>query len=123
MSINDSGLRDDVSTEFTSGGTSDDARAEPNRTDTEGVAIGDLDPFFDHKEIARRRTEQPAGLPARPADGAAKTKWVDYVVALGADRAHVLGETAHHNADTGRPEQSRALGRDELIELAGGLGG
>lgn len=35
-----------------------------------------------------------SNLPAleRPADGALKAKWVDYAVALGADRAWVEGE-------------------------------
>jgi len=68
--------------------------------------------------------QAPADRPAaRPADGAAKARWVDYVVHLGADRGFVLGETEHHNAETGESEQGRALTREQLAELADRLGG
>lgn len=42
---------------------------------------------------------QPEPLPNRPADGAPKAKWVDYVVALGADRDYVEGNTDHWDAE------------------------
>ena len=52
----------------------------------------------------------PAGLPAsvpdRPADSAPKAKWVDYVVALGADRDAASERT-----------------RSDLADLADRLGG
>lgn len=68
--------------------------------------------------------QAPADRPAtRPADGAAKTRWVDYVVHLGADRGFVQGETEHHNAETGKTEPSRALTREQLADLADRLGG
>lgn len=66
---------------------------------------------------------QPESVPERPADGASRAKWVDYVVALGADRAFVTSDTEHHDAATGRTVTEPALGRDELIELADRLGG
>jgi hypothetical protein len=66
---------------------------------------------------------QPEPIPARPADGATKAKWLDYVVRLGADQDWVSGHTAHWDDTQGRYVQSKALSRDELIELANRLGG
>lgn len=69
------------------------------------------------------RGEQPQAIPDRPADGAPKAKWVDYVVALGADRTFVTEDTEHHDAELGEAATEPGLSRDELIELADRLGG
>jgi hypothetical protein len=103
-------------------GISDSARAEVNPTDTDDTPIEDLDPDWDDVEIARRQTEQPPPIPDRPADGATKAKWVDYCVALGADRTFLTSDT-EHNDGTGTIVTEPALTRDELIELADRLGG
>lgn len=68
--------------------------------------------------------DQPDRIPDRPADGAAKAKWVDYVVALGASR-DVAVDTEHWEGDPddGHPVTVPALTRDELVELADRLGG
>lgn len=76
-----------------------------------------------------------AGL-RRPADSATKAAWVDYVVGLGADRAHVEGGSWHYRPDLdngydaardGEPhpayEQAAALTKGELVDLADRLGG
>jgi hypothetical protein len=60
----------------------DEVSAELNPADDPGPAEGQPDP-----------------IPPRPADGAAKAKWVDYCVALGAERAFLLGETEHYDPD------------------------
>lgn len=64
---------------------------------------------------------QADSIPARPTDGASKEKWVDYAVALGADRTFLTEDTTHA-ADTG-PVTKPALTRAELIKLADRLGG
>jgi hypothetical protein len=104
---------------------SDDVRAEVNPTDTDDTPIEDLDPDWDQEEIARRQTEQPPAIPDRPADGAAKAKWVDYCVALGADRTFLTEDTEHGGggADGNERITEPALTRDQLIELATRLGG
>src|SRR3954468_22954913 len=102
MATNDSGMRDST-------------RAELNPTDTEDTPIEELDPDWDQDEIARRQTEQPDPIPARPADGAAKAKWVDYCVALGADRTFLTSDTEHYDADANDVVTEPALSRDELI--------
>jgi hypothetical protein len=86
-------------------------------------------------------------LPSRPADSAPKSAWVDYVVALGADRG-VAEDTRHYDprgterleledfvggydgepaeavrVDVGGYATRKALTRVELIELADRLGG
>jgi hypothetical protein len=76
MSTNDSGLRDDV-------------------------AAG-----LNGSALAPDNGPQPDPVPARPADGAAKEKWVAYVVALGL-----------------HPDSAGQFTRGELIELAGRFGG
>lgn len=69
--------------------------------------------------------DQAPSVPARPADGAPKARWADYVVALGADRAFVSADTQHWEGDkdTGRLVTLPGLTRDELIDLADRLGG
>jgi hypothetical protein len=62
-------------------------------------------------------------LPARPAEGAPKGKWLDYVVALGGGRDALTGQTEHFDPASGGPVQGTALGRDELVALAERLGG
>jgi hypothetical protein len=64
-----------------------------------------------------------AQIPDRPADDAPDSEWVDYVVALGADRAFLVGETEHYDADFGERVPGAALSRTELAELASRLGG
>lgn len=64
---------------------------------------------------------QPEPIPARPADGAAKDAWVDYVVALGADRTFVTMDTEHFDG-TGYAAEP-GLSRAGLIALADRLGG
>ena len=68
-------------------------------------------------------TEQPSALPDRPSDGASKAKWVDYVVAWGANRDHVLGESEHWDDERGAYVKAPVLTREQLIELADSLGG
>jgi len=65
---------------------------------------------------------QPDPIPARPSDGAGIEKWVDYVVALGADRTFVT-ETTVHRVDPIDAVEAPALKRAQLIELADRLGG
>ena len=60
-------------------------------------------------------------LPRRPADGAAKTDWVEYVVALGASRAFVEGESAHWTGVGYAP--ATGLTVEELKALAAWIGG
>lgn len=67
------------------------------------------------------RGPQPNPIPDRPADGAPKLAWVDYVVALGADRTFVSEETVHSDGD--RQVEEPALSRPQLIKLADRLGG
>lgn len=62
-------------------------------------------------------------IPDRPADGAAKAKWVDYVVALGADRDFISGDTEHYDAGADGMVTLPALTRDDLRDLADRLGG
>ena len=64
---------------------------------------------------------QPDPIPDRPADGASKDAWVGYVVALGADRTYVTGETEHFERDAYVIDPG--LTRAQLIELADRLGG
>lgn len=65
---------------------------------------------------------QPPPVPDRPADGAAKGKWVAYLVALGASEDALTGGL--RSWDAGREEYVSAdLPRDELIALADKLGG
>lgn len=64
---------------------------------------------------------QASPIPDRPADGASKDAWVDYVVALGADRTYVTGETEHFDRDAYVIDPG--LTRAQLIELADRLGG
>lgn len=79
---------------------------------------------------AERLTEVEARrMPDRPAEGASKPAWVDYCVALGAQREDLEEETSHHV--TGRGEAPDILGeyvsapytKDELVALADRLGG
>jgi hypothetical protein len=87
-------------------GIRDTAQAELNPPDDPGPA-----------------EEQPAALPDRPTDGAKKDKWVDYVVALGADRRAVTGNTEHWDDELGGHVATEALSREDLINLADALGG
>jgi hypothetical protein len=94
-----------------------------------------------------RLAQQEPSLPSRPADSASKSAWVDYVVALGADRS-VAEDLRYYDArgrerlevedfvggyddepaeavqvDVGGYTTRKALTRAELIELADRLGG
>jgi hypothetical protein len=60
-------------------------------------------------------------IPERPADGASKDVWIDYVVELGADRGFVTGDTEHFDRDGYTVEPG--LTRSQLIALADRLGG
>lgn len=70
-------------------------------------------------------------IPDRPADNAAHAKWVDYCVALGAQRGDLEYETVHYVSGTGidappNPAPtytSPAYETAELKELANRLGG
>jgi hypothetical protein len=64
--------------------------------------------------------EQAPPVPPRPADGATKATWTDYLVALGAEEEALAGRTEHWNGDEYEP--AKDLTRDELIELADRLG-
>lgn len=66
---------------------------------------------------------QAAPIPDRPADGASKDAWVDYVVALGADLSFVTTATTHWNAAEQGIEWIPPLRQADLIELADHLGG
>jgi hypothetical protein len=59
----------------------------------------------------------------RPALDAPKAAWVDYCVALGADRAHLEGGTAHWSDTAGGHVEAEAPTKAGLIELADRLGG
>ena len=91
MATNDSGLVDEVDVELNPAGPDPD------------------------------RGPQQAPIPDRPADGASRDKWVDYVVALGAARDFVTAETRHFDGIEYVTEP--ALSRPALIELADRLGG
>lgn len=65
---------------------------------------------------------QPDPLPDRPSDGASVEKWVEYVVALGADRTYLTETTTHQDG----PNEYRIVPpfkRADLIALADHLGG
>jgi hypothetical protein len=64
---------------------------------------------------------QPAAIPDRPADGASKDAWIEYVVALGADRTFVTSDTEHFAGEGYKTEPG--LSRPQLIQLADRLGG
>jgi hypothetical protein len=104
MSTDGAGISDDVQAQTFSDADADDMAAA---------------------EDAREATEQPPAIPDRPADGAAKAKWVDYCVALGADRTFLTEDTEHGGggADGNERITEPALTRDQLIELATRLGG
>lgn len=86
--------------------------------------------------VAGEQVETPT-LPERPSDGADKARWVDYVVALGADRDAVTGTTSHWSPDgvtviegeygpveeRGGYVDEPGLTRSDLIDLADRLGG
>lgn len=61
-------------------------------------------------------------IPKRPSDTAAAADWVEYCVALGADK-HYLTETTQHTVDSDSFEEHTPLTRAELKELATNLGG
>ena len=76
--------------------------------------------------------DTPAGelpsVPARPSDGAPKAAWIDYAVALGADREALTGEREHWDEQGGDSENGgyvpgRALTRNEIRDVADSLGG
>lgn len=90
------------------------------------------DPAVDELAVRRNLPD----LPARPADTAAKAVWVDYVVALGADRTFVSGDTEHFDpaavpddlddgvlVDPGLTVVEPGLTVPQLRELATRLGG
>lgn len=66
---------------------------------------------------------QLAPLPDRPAGGAGEEVWIDYVVALGADREFVSGDTDHFDVAEGSVITEPGLTEPELIALADRLGG
>jgi hypothetical protein len=85
-------------------GITDDVRAELNPPPEEAPA-------------------QTPHRPQRPADGATKAKWLDYVAALGVDRDFLEGKTEHFDDSVGERVKAKALSREELIELADRLEG
>jgi len=69
------------------------------------------------------RTPQTPQLPGRPDNDAPRKDWVEYVVALGADRTYVTGTTRHYSSEAGRHLAEPGLTREQLIPLANRLGG
>lgn len=67
--------------------------------------------------------DQPTTLPRRPADSASKAKWIEYLVALGADPTFLTEDTEHFDARVGESVVEPPLDREQLIELADRLGG
>jgi hypothetical protein len=92
-------------------GITDDVQADLNPDD-------DFGEFTDSGPAAE---QSPA--PERPANGANKAKWLDYVASLGVDRDFLEGNTEHYDDSKGERMPSKALTRDELIELADRLEG
>lgn len=72
--------------------------------------------------------DEPAPAPAtdpvpdRPDDGASKSSWRDYAIALGAD-VGVSMDTEHWDPAAGQYVTEKALSREQLIELADRIGG
>lgn len=64
-------------------------------------------------------------IPDRPDDASDRDEWVEYVVALGADRNFVEAETAHWEGDPDNGEYvlAPALETEQLKDLAKRLGG
>jgi hypothetical protein len=67
------------------------------------------------------RGPQADPIPERPAASADKAAWVDYVVALGADRTFVTEDTEHFDGVEYGIEPG--FTRQQLIDLADRLGG
>src|SRR5215218_5507023 len=94
-----------------------------DRVDEVAVSLnGDNDPDQDHVDLPR--------IGKRPADSAAKGEWVDYCVALGADRHYLENLTEHYDGtayvdgvEQAVYEQHPALTKEELVDLADRLGG
>jgi hypothetical protein len=68
------------------------------------------------------RVDLPS-IPDRPADSAAKAEWVDYAVALGADRTYIDGDTEHYDENDEAYHTDSGLTVSDLRELADRLGG
>ncbi len=90
------GLRDAILAEL---------NAEPTRAEQLGMRFG------------RPR------IPDRPDDDADRDAWVSYVVALGADRTFVTETTAHFDEEAKQAIPVPPLTVQQLVELAGRLGG
>jgi len=91
------------------------------RADDSGLTdevIAELNPTGPEPDYGPQRDP----IPARPADDDGEQDWVEYVVALGADRTFVT-ETTIHRVDALDAVESPAFERAELIELADRLGG
>lgn len=59
----------------------------------------------------------------RPAKSAHRAAWVDYLVALGADRGALEGDTRHWDDAAGAYVKAKKLTRRELMDLAARLSG
>jgi hypothetical protein len=93
-----------------------EAQDDPDRIIDAAVQAGLAHPsqgWVSANDLAAVATDQPPRLPKRPADSASKADWVDYVVALGADRDSVTGQSRHYVGDA--PQWPGEL--DELPDL------
>jgi hypothetical protein len=86
--------------------TDENQMSDSVRVELNGRAIGDPDP-----------------LPDKPDDTSDRDEWVDYVVALGADRNFVENETEHWDSRTEAYVTEPALETEQLKALAERLGG
>lgn len=64
-----------------------------------------------------------ATLPKRPAASASKAAWIDYAVALGADRAHITDGGSYIDSETEEVTEQGGLTKDAIVALADRLGG
>jgi hypothetical protein len=83
------------------------------------AVTADLNPDPDEAAV----TGSPAAALERPADSAPKSAWADYCVSLGVARDAVEGSSRHWSDAAGRYVDADGYTKDELIDLAGRLGG
>lgn len=81
--------------------------------------IVQINPSGSHDETGL----QADPIPIRPADGADKAAWIEYVVSLGADRGFVTGDTEHYDSHEDAMVTTPGLSKPQLADLAARLGG